>query len=98
MAKSARLDANPESRRITVYHEEDGKTFVETRQDCEGIVNAAKAMSELPHDRELKPVALIPEAVLNRAFIEGWFHDQAAWRRWANDPDNRDFRITTGRL
>jgi hypothetical protein len=55
-------------------------------------------MSDMPHDKDFKPVAFIPDEVLNQAMLEGWFHDQARWRRWANDPDNQAFRITQGRL
>jgi hypothetical protein len=33
MSKSALLDVIQDSRRKLVYHEEDGKTYVETRQD-----------------------------------------------------------------
>jgi hypothetical protein len=98
MSKKAILDANVDSRRLSVWHEEDGKRIIESRQDCEGIVKAAKALSELPHSKDFKPVAFVPETVLNRAFVEGWFHDKAKWRQWINDPENRDFRITQGRL
>jgi hypothetical protein len=98
MAKKALLDFDPITRRKKIYAEEDGRKFIETKQDCEGIIAAAKAMSELPYDREMKPVALIPEEVLNQAFLEGWFEDPIAWKRWANNPDNRAFRITEGRL
>lgn len=99
MAKKALIDFDPFTRRKTIYAEEDGQTFIETKQDCEGIVAAAKAMSELSHtDKSMKPVAFIPMEVLNKAYIEGWFDDKDRWRSWVNDPDNRDFRITTGRL
>lgn len=98
MANKALLDFDPVARRKTIYAEEDGKTYIETRQDCEGIVRAAKIMSDFSHDKEMKPVALVPQEVLTRAFLEGWFHDEAKWRAWINDPDNRDFRITPGRL
>ena len=99
MAKRAVLDIDPFTRRKITYAEEDGVKYIETKQDCEGIVAAAKAMSELPHnDKSFKPVALIPDEVLNRAMLEGWFHDKAKWRQWVNDPDNARFRITAGRL
>ena len=93
MSKSALLELLPEARRKLVYHEEDGRTFVETRQDCTHIVAAARLLAELPPDRATgwRFVCAIPDAVLNRAFVEGWFHDRAAWRRWAADRDNRAF-------
>jgi hypothetical protein len=98
MAKRALLDFDPIKRRKIVWAEEDGKTYIETKQDCQTLVDAAKAMSDLPHDKDFKPVAFIPDEVLNQAMLEGWFHDQARWRRWVNDPDNQAFRITQGRL
>lgn len=98
MAKRAVLDADPVSRRVTWYAEEDGRQYIQTKQDCESIVKAAKAMSELPQSKDFKHVAIIPQEVLNQAMLEGWFHDKARWKAWANDPDNRAFRVTEGRL
>jgi len=46
----------------------------------------------------MRRVALIPETVLNQAFNEGWFHDTAAWKRWANDPVNACYRTTKGTI
>ena len=95
----ATLDFDPLKQRRVDYVEDSDKTWIVTQQDCKGIVAAAKAMSELPHtDKSFKPVALIPDEILNRAYLEGWFHDKAKWRAWANDPDNKAFRITQGRL
>jgi hypothetical protein len=99
MANKATLEFDPLRRRKVSYVEEGDERYIVTEQDCKGVVAAAKAMSELPHnDKSLKPVALIPEEVLNQSMLEGWFHDKAKWRAWANDPDNRAFRITQGRL
>lgn len=99
MAKSALLDMDTVKRKKVIYHEEDGKTYIETRVDNAGLVEGAKIMREYAvHDKEFKPVCVIPEDVLNRSFTEGWFHDTAAWKRWANDPSNRDFRLSEGQL
>jgi ribosomal protein S2 len=99
VANKALLDFDPLTGRKITYVEEDGKSYIETKQDCSSIIDAAKQLSELPHnDKSLKPVALIPEEVLNQAILEGWFHDKAKWRAWANNPDNKLFRITQGRL
>ncbi|HSE58227.1 MAG TPA: hypothetical protein VLA99_05955 [Nitrospiraceae bacterium] len=98
MAKSEILDALPGAKRKTIAHEEDGVWRVESRQDCEHIVKAAKIMSEMPQSKDFKLAAVIPETVLNQAFLEGWFHDKAKWREWANDPQNREFRVWPGRL
>jgi len=95
----ATLEFDPITRRRVSYVEEGDDRYIVTEQNCDHIVASAKAMSELPHtDKSMKPVAFIPEEVLNRAFLEGWFHDKAKWRAWANDPDNARLRITTGRL
>ena len=98
MAKSALLELVPAGRRKTLYHEEDGRTFVETRQDVEPIVAAAGLVADAAPGADFRHAAFIPEAVLNQAFIEGWFHDPAAWKRWANDPANAMFRTWRGRL
>ena len=93
MSKSALLDIVPDSRRKTIYHEEDGKTYIESRQDCTHIVAAAKVLAEIPPSKEdgWRFLGLIPETVMNQAMIEGWFHDQKAWRAWLNNADNKAF-------
>jgi hypothetical protein len=93
MAKKAPLSVDRASRRITWYAEEDGKSFTYTEQDATHIAEAAKVLAEVPPDPETgwRFVCAIPEAVLNQSMIEGWFHDKAAWRKWARNPDNRAF-------
>lgn len=98
MSKSALLDLAPDSRRKLIYHEEDGKTFVETRQDVSGIIAAAKILADEPPGKDFRHAAFVPDAVLNQAFNEGWFHDPQAWKRWANDPANECYRTWKGRL
>lgn len=46
----------------------------------------------------MSPVAEIPISVYEKALIEGWANDPEAWRKWANDPDNKALRLTEGRL
>ena len=98
MSKSALLDLAPEARRKLVYHEEDGRRLVETRQDVEPIVEAARILADEPPGRDFRHAAFIPDVVLDQAFRDGWFHDAAAWKRWANDPANVAFRTWAGRL
>ena len=98
MSKQALLDMIPGARRKTVYHEEDGKTYIETRQDVEHIIEAAKLAMDQKPDKEMTRVAYIPEEVLNQSFLEGWFHDNAQWRKWANDPANACYRTTKGTI
>lgn len=98
MSLSALFDMVPESRRKTVWHEEDGQIYIETKQDVAPVVQAAKDMWCDNPPLEMRRVALIPEEVLNQAFNEGWFHDEAAWKKWANNPANACFRTTKGTI
>ena len=98
MSKSALLALVPEARRKLVYHEQDGRTFVETRQDVEPVIEAARILADEPPGKDFRHAAFIPDVVLERAMREGWLHDRAAWKRWANDPANAAFRTWKGRL
>jgi len=98
MSKSALLDLLPDARKKLVYHEEGGRTFIETRQDVTHIIEAAKIMADEKPGKDFRHAAYIPEAVMDRAFNEGWFHDPKAWKRWANDPANAQYRTWNGRL
>lgn len=87
------------ARRKTIYHgTENGVTTVETRQDCEPIMAAARIVADRVPDKDMRHVAFIPEETINRALLEGWFHDEAMWKRWANNPDNARFRTGGGRV
>ncbi len=77
MSKSVLLDILPDARRKTVMHEQDGRHYVETRQDVEPIIEAAKILSEEAPGRDFRHAAFIPDTVMNQAFVECWFHDKA---------------------
>jgi len=98
MSKSALLALVPEARRKIVYHELEGRTLIETRQDAEPILDAAKLLADAAPGKDFRHAAFIPDVVLEQAFREGWFHDAAAWKRWANYPANARFRTWAGRL
>jgi hypothetical protein len=84
--KNVALDWVAEARRATVYHREDGVSYIETKQDVEPLIEWTKARAQgVVDDPDYKFVATIPEATLNQAFAEGWFHDQKAWRRWMDE-------------
>ena len=91
--RGALISADPISRRQTIWHLEDGKAHIETRQDATHLVEAAKVLSEVPPDKSdgWRFMCVIPDTVFNQAAVEGWLHDKAAWRRWMNDRDNRAF-------
>lgn len=99
MSISALLDMIPQEQRAVIRHVEDGVTRVEMRQDVGPVAACAKFLSENHKpDKDFTRVALIPKVVIDQAFIEGWFHDEEAWRRWANDSANAQFRTTRGTI
>lgn len=91
--RSAPLSFDHAKRSKTIFHQEDGKTYVERRQDVSHLTEAAKILAEVPPDPEtgMRFVCFIDDVTLERAMLEGWFHDKEAWRRWAKDRDNRMF-------
>jgi len=98
MSKSQLMDFLQDSKRATIMHEQDGQKFIESRQDVTHIVEAAKILGEESQTGDMRLAAFIPETVLNSAMLEGWLHDKAAWKKWANDPANAQYRVWKGRL
>ena len=98
MAKSALLDLVADSRRKTIFHEEDGVTRVESRQDVTPVIKAAKELWCDTPPLDFRLVALMPETVMGEALSQGWFHDKAAIKRWVNDPANACYRTTKGTI
>lgn len=89
---------------VRVLHTEDpgdpfGDFAIETIEDVEPAIESAKVLADDHEDRgDLKHVARVPVTVVEQAMREGWYNDQAAWRKWLSDPDNRKFRVWGGRL
>ena len=98
LSQSALLDLVAEARRATILHAEDNRWWIESRQDVAPVIAAARIVADQPPGRDFRHAAFVPESELNRAFTEGWFHDPAAWKRWANDPANACYRTWRGRL
>lgn len=92
MAKSALLDTVADSRRLTIYHEEDGKKFIETKQDAEPIVEFVSQARNRPQNPDFHLLGAVPETVFNQAVNEGWVHDAKAWRRYLNE--HSAFRVS----
>ena len=77
----------------------DQDTILQTIEDCEPIVESVRQLREAQAPRgDMKHVARVPVTVVEKAMREGWFDDQAAWDKWLNDPDNKDFRVWEGRV
>ena len=74
------------------------KLILEDQFEVEPYLEMAKMLSEQEPGKEIRHAAVIPKHVLRQAFQEGWFNDQQAWKRWANDPDNKLFRTWPGAL
>ena len=83
---------------VHVDSENPGDLIIEELEDVEPIIEMAKRLSEQTPGREMRHAAFIPAFVFNRAYRQGWLHDASAWKRWANDPNNRAFRTWPGRL
>ena len=83
--KNKLIGGNAEDRKAVFYSKEDGRNFLEHRQDAEPIIQWVKDRAHMPDDKDFKFIATIPQATLDTAFIEGWFHDRAAWEKWMAD-------------
>jgi hypothetical protein len=86
-----------------LHTNDDGDPFgdfaIETVEDVEPAIESAKILADNHAERgDLKHVARVPVTVVEQAMREGWFHDDAAWRKWLSDPDNKKFRVWQGRL
>lgn len=79
-------------------HEEDNPIVHEHYDATEQLAQAKIVRDDLPAGKDWRAVATIPPFVMNQALREGWFHDEKAWRKWGNDPDNAYFRLSRGRL
>lgn len=93
------LSAYTDARKYTLAHRDvDGEWLLETRQDCEPIVEFCKAAKDKPQDPTFRHVGEIPMSVIGQWMRDGCLDDETHIRRWLNDPANRDFRIWEGKL
>jgi hypothetical protein len=90
---------------VRVLHTEDrGDGFdtdfaIETIEDVEPLLDEVKDLRGVQtSSADMRHVARVPVTVVEKAMREGWFHDDAAWNRFLNDPDNAGFRVWQGRL
>lgn len=100
MANQTFFEVTPDVQKSVVTHasDEDRMTLV-TEQDVAPVIENAKALAEIGNfDKDMKPVAQIPMVVVEQMMRDGSWNDQAAVRRWLNDPVNKCFRIWQGRV
>ena len=53
-------------------------------------------MSDLQPSKDWKLSAVIPQFVLDQSLRENW--SKKDWKKWANNHDNKAFRVWKGRL
>ncbi len=87
------VNFDPIKRSYATIHQEDGKMYVQRKQDVSHLLDAAKVLAEVPPDKEdgWRFLCVIPDTVMEEAMRDGWLHDKARWRQWMNNSDNRAF-------
>lgn len=81
---------------VEIFHGHgDGSFSIETRHDAGPAERAAAILSDEDTAKAdgMRLERIIPPHVLERSVTEGWFHDQAAWRRWANSSEGHHFAV-----
>ena len=83
------------------YNDSDDTFTIETEQDVSGIVGANKrAYNDASKNwkGDMHKVASIPMNIYMDLQKRGIIDDEAAFKRWLNDPDNQYFRTRPGRV
>jgi len=90
---------------LTRVHFDDGedKLIIENVQDVEDVLEANKREQTEDHrgytpSRNMRKVASIPNVVAYDLMKKGIWNDPVAMKKWLNDPDNRYFRTSEGRV
>lgn len=80
------------------YDHTDDHFSIITEQDVDPIIEATKQdFNDAPQKwGDMARVASIPMTIYYDLLRKGIIHDQAAMKRWLNDPDNRFFRTRPG--
>jgi hypothetical protein len=83
------VDSSFDSRTWADYDEDKDALTVWEEFNADADLRLAKILSDKtkPKADGMRQERIIPEHVLSRAFSEGWYHDKAAWKRWANSEE-----------
>jgi len=96
------LDTDPITgiRHVFDYDNETDQATITAEQDVGTVVEANKAaFNDAPtRHGEFTKVASLPMVVYVDLKKRGILDDQAALKKWLNDPDNRVFRTRPGRV
>jgi hypothetical protein len=77
----------------------DDAVTVHDAQEVGDILRANARDADVDQSgRHFRLAARVPLAIINKARAEGWENDEARWRKWLNDPENRMFRVWGGRV
>ena len=85
-------------------HEQDGGLLITKKQDVTAILAQAKRERDaFPehhgyYGREMVKAATIPNVMIEELMKSGVWFDKKAMKAWMNDPDNRAFRTSKGRV
>jgi hypothetical protein len=81
----------------TLMHKVDeDKYVIQNVHDDSGAQALVKALNQdglSGKNDGMRLERVIPQHVLDRSFAEGWFNDNAAWKRWANSPEGRLYGV-----
>jgi hypothetical protein len=95
--------AQTENVRRTLHVENPNDFFsgftIQTTENHTPTIESVKALRDLHvGGKAMKHVARVPLTIVEQALREGWFNDQAKWKRWLNEPDNKVFRVWEGAI
>jgi hypothetical protein len=76
----------------------DDRLLFVTEQNVAPVIENVKRRREMAMDKDMRPVAEIPDIVVEQMMRDGSWNDPAALKRWLNDPQNECFRIWKGRV
>jgi hypothetical protein len=85
-------------KRISVADTESPNSFkVMTSVDVDKVLESVKRDEELLDNSSTnKLLARVPLTVYEQSIHENW--DDADWKRWLNEPDNKLFRVWKGKV
>jgi hypothetical protein len=101
------LGFDPETGIKETFHYDDttGKFHIENEQVLDDlgelnttVYNDVSTKSSTQWKGDMHHVASIPMVVYSEMVKTGMIHDQAALKKWLDDPDNRVFRVKPGSI
>ena len=84
----------------TTTVENDGTMVARALQDVEPILDLNKHKRDefRRYDGEFHQAASIPNVIVDQLMKNGIWHDPKRLKDWLNDPDNKAFRTSKGKI